>query len=227
MVFNDLYIQTKNDLAEAVNALGFVPFFPNCIPGFSVKEHIDPAAWFPDEGEGIWEWKGPVIRETHCAYGKFFRNKAVFISEEWFPVFAGLRRDGMDFNEQYELGLISFHEKTLYRFLADRRNATSLELKHLAGFGKEGNKGFDPLMARMQMQTFVLISDFVYKRDRWGMPYGWGVAQYALPERYFGEAFADAVFERSSEESYRMILNHLRRILPHASEKLINSLLKN
>ena len=226
MVFDDLYIRTENDLAEAVDALGFVPFFPNCVPGFSVKEHIDPAVWFPDEGEGIWEWKGPVIRGTHCAYGKFFRNKAVFVSRKWFPEFANLRRGGLDFDEQYDLGLVSYQEKTLYRLLADRQKITSVELKRTGGYGRDGKKGFDPLMTRMQMRTYAVISDFVYQRDRWGMPYGWGVAEYATPERFFGEEFTDAVYARSPEGSYARITAHLQSILPRASEAQLLRLLK-
>ncbi|MBR6941255.1 MAG: hypothetical protein IKH65_10635, partial [Clostridia bacterium] len=89
----DIYIKTKKDLEDAVTEFGFVPFFSNSVPGFSLEENVSPRAWFSSD-EGAWEWKGPVIRETGCAYGKFFENKAVFISKEWFPDFANYRRDG-------------------------------------------------------------------------------------------------------------------------------------
>ena len=90
-------IRKKEDLSEAVNQFGFLPFFANPIPGFSIEEHIDSRIWFTEE-EGPWEWKGPVIRELGCAYGKFFEKKAAFISKEWFPDFANYRRDGYDFD---------------------------------------------------------------------------------------------------------------------------------
>ena len=74
-------IKTKNDLCRTVEDCGFLPLFANEIDGFSVEEHVADAAWFSGE-EGVWEWKGPVIRETKCAYGKFLYKKAAFISRK-------------------------------------------------------------------------------------------------------------------------------------------------
>ena len=91
--FDDLYITSLDDMIQAVNDLGIVPFFSNSIPGFSIEEHCKPEIWFTDI-TGPWEWKGPVIRETNCAYGKFFEHKAAWISKKWFPDFANYRRDG-------------------------------------------------------------------------------------------------------------------------------------
>lgn len=54
------------DLAEAIEAYGFLPYFCNSLPGFSIEEHVDPKAWFTDDA-GVWKWKGPVIRETGAA----------------------------------------------------------------------------------------------------------------------------------------------------------------
>ena len=107
-------IKTQKDLEKAVEAYGILPLFRNAIPGFSVEEHTVPEAWFSGE-EGVWEWKGPVIRNTGCAYGKFFGNKAVFISMDWFPDFANYRRDGYDFDARFEDGLASYKDRTLYK----------------------------------------------------------------------------------------------------------------
>ncbi|MCD7829719.1 MAG: hypothetical protein LUG58_04705, partial [Clostridiales bacterium] len=71
----DFIIRTKGDLTEAVQRIGILPLFQNSLPGFSAEEHAAPTAWFSDE-PGVWEWKGPVIREAGCAYGKFFEKKA-------------------------------------------------------------------------------------------------------------------------------------------------------
>ena len=49
MIFNDLYIKNINDLKTAVTELGFVPFFENSIPSFSIEEHVDPRIWFSNE----------------------------------------------------------------------------------------------------------------------------------------------------------------------------------
>ncbi len=226
MLFSELYITSESDLTDAINALGFVPFFRNAVPGFSIAEHIAPAAWFPDEGEGIWEWKGPAIRKARCAYGKFFEKKAVFISEEWFPDFMNLRTGGLTFEEQYDYGLVSYPEKQIYRLIEERGPVTSKELKFLLGYGKEGKKGFDTLITRLQARCGAVISDFKYQRDKYGMPYGWGVAQYETPEAFFGEDYANDAFARTPEESYARVTEHLRSILPGAAEAQIGKILK-
>ena len=87
-------ISSEKDLAAMVETYGFLPLLKNSIPGFSVEEHTPPELWFADGVDGPWEWKGPVIAETGCAYGKFFSGKAGFISREWFLDFANYRRDG-------------------------------------------------------------------------------------------------------------------------------------
>lgn len=39
-------IQTEDELLRAITAYGFLPFFQNDIPGFSVEEMTDPSVWF-------------------------------------------------------------------------------------------------------------------------------------------------------------------------------------
>ena len=109
----DFTIRTKQDLMDAVESFGFVPLFRNSIPGFSVEEHVAPEAWFSEE-DGVWEWKGPVIRELGCAYGKLFERKAAFVSRAWFPELANYRRDGYDFDARFDDGLASYPDRTLF-----------------------------------------------------------------------------------------------------------------
>ena len=118
--FDDFIIDSIDDLKMLIDELGFVPFFENEIEGFSIEEHMAPGHWYDDSTDGFWdawEWKGPVIRETQCAYGKFLRGKAMYISSKWFPDFANYRRDGYDFDARYEDGLASFGDKELYVLL--------------------------------------------------------------------------------------------------------------
>ena len=149
----DFYIRTKQDLIEAVRTFGFVPLFKNSIPGFSVAEHVAKEAWFESE-EGVWEWKGPVIRETGCAYGKFFEHKAVFISREWFPDFANYRRDGYDFDALYDDELAPFKDKELFDLLEQQAPIKSKLLKKLGDYRKGGKTGFDTIITRLQAQAF-------------------------------------------------------------------------
>lgn len=59
-----------------------------------------------------------------------------------------------------------------------------------------------------------------------GSPYGWGVAEYSTPEEFFGEDFTGRVYQKSPEESYQRIVDHLRSLFPDADENAIRKILK-
>ena len=214
----DFTVRTKQDLIDAVHEFGFVPLFRNTIPGFSVEDHVAREAWFGSE-EGVWEWKGPVIRESGCAYGKFFGHKAAFISMEWFPDFANYRRDGYDFDALYDDGLASYRDRELFELLDQNAPVLSGTLKEKGDYRKGGKKGFDTIVTRLQAECYVVISDFVYQKDRFGNRYGWGVAEYSTPEKLFGDAFRANVYRREPEESLEIVLRQLEKLLPGIGRK--------
>ena len=221
-------IRTKKDMIKAVETFGFLPFFANSIPGFSIEEHVVNDVWYTS-GENewkVWEWKGPVIRESGCAYGKFFENKAAFISKEWFPDFANYRRDGYDFDARFDDGLASYRDKDLYELLAANVPVLSKDLKTMGNYGKGGRKGFDTILTRLQAQCYVLTSDFVYARTKQGKNYGWGIAEYSTPEAFFGNFFRERVYRRTPEESYQRIFDHISALFPDVDEKAIRKILK-
>ena len=224
MNINDIYIRTFEDLKAAVQELGFLPYFANSVSGFSIEEHVDPRVWFGDE-PGTWEWKGPVINDLQCSYGKFFERKAVYISRDWFPDFANYRRNGYDFDARYEDGLAPYKDKILYELVAKNSPILSKHLKAIGDYRKGGNKGFDTRITRLQSQGYVVISDFVYMVDKHGKEYGWGVAEYATPEQFLGGPFTENVYRRTPEESFERICQHLHKILPDTDEASIRKLL--
>ncbi len=230
MTFNDNFkIRSMQDLEDLIDAVGFVPFFANEIEGFSIEEHIGKGCWYTDGDNGFWpawEWKGPVITEMKCAYGKFLRGKAMYISRKYFPDFANYRRDGYDFDSRYDDGLASFYDKELYELLAANAPVMSKQLKSLGGYGKNGKKGFDSSISRLQKQCYVVISDFRYEKDRFGNAYGWGVAEYSTPEKLMGRKFSDNVYKHTPEESYERLVKHFKKILPDADISEIERILK-
>ena len=226
MKYNDNFtIKTKSDLISLVNEWGFLPFFVNEIEGFSIEEHVDADIWFTDN-PGPWEWKGPVIRETGCAYGKFFKKKAAYISAEWFYDFANYRRDGYDFDARYDDGLVQYRDKRLFELVDANAPILSKKLKQMGNYRKDGNKGFDTIITRLQSQCYVITSDFIYAKDKYGNEYGWGIAQYSTPEHFMGDAFTEHVYERTPEESYAKVLEHLKKMLPDVKEDIIKKFLK-
>ncbi len=226
---DDFAISSEEELINLINELGFVPFFANEIAGFSLEEHIAPGCWYDDANEGFWpawEWKGPVIRGMKCAYGKFLRGKAMYISAKWFPDFANYRRDGYDFDARYDDGLASFYDRELFELLDENAPLMSKELKRIGDYGKNGKKGFDTMMTRLQKQCYVITSDFRYATDKLGNEYGWGIAEYSTPEKFMGKKFTDAVYKRTPEESFARVLKQLKKILPDAEEEQIRKILR-
>lgn len=88
-----IIIERQEQLEALIKEWGFLPFFKNVIPGFSIEEMTPPELLFGDDFEkGPWQWKGPIIANWESAYGKFFQKKAGYISLEWLPDFMNWRR---------------------------------------------------------------------------------------------------------------------------------------
>lgn len=204
------YIASQKDLENAIEEYGIVPFFKNSLKGFSIKENVDPAVWFGD-GEGVWEWKGPVIRRTGCAYGKFFENKAAFVSREVFCHLANFRRDGYDFDARFDDGLASFKDRELFELIDANAPILSKTLKAAGGYGRGGKKGFDTVLNRLMHQCYVIVDDFVYLTDKNGAPYGWGVASYSTPERVMGGDFSSQVYSCVPDQSFEFLIKRIGR----------------
>lgn len=229
----DFYIKTKQDLIDAIEEFGIVPFFENNIKGFSIEENVDPKVYFSD-GPGVWEWKGPVILETKCAYGKLFNKKAAFVRKDIYYDLANYRRDGYDFEARVSDGLVYYNEEFLYNIIASRHSILSKTAKAIGGYvkpkekGKDAwvpRKGFDTTITNLQMKGYVLISDFDYEVDKNGEFYGWGIARYTTPEEYYGKTFAKRCYKRSPEESYKKLFRLIKKINPDASKEEIKKFL--
>lgn len=218
-------LDSPQKISSLVRELGFLPFFKNSIPGFSIEEMTPPQLWFSDSEEGPWEWKGPVIRLGGCIYGKFFAGKACYISEDWIPDFLNYRRDGYDFDSRYDCGLASRRDMDVYGAVERYGDVLSKKLKSVCGYTKAGGqKGFDGIITRLQMQGYICISDFEYMVDKKGNKYGWGVARYSTPEKIFGYDFTSSAYSREPEESFERIVLHICKTFPAAERSVVERL---
>lgn len=226
------------DLEKLISQMGFLPFFGNEIPDFSVEEFTPHDLWFSDE-DGPWEWKGPILRNGNCAYGKIFQKKAGFVSMEWFPDFVNYRRSvyNIQVESQESMGNL------VYETVVKHESLLSKEIKALCGYKKKRTKksinpfdswessevkaiysetepkkeGFETVITRLQMGTWLIVADFEYLYNKQGEPYGWGVARYATPEALYGEDVILASKHRTAEESKQRLVNHLTQLLPQAT----------
>ena len=208
-------------LSEYVLKYGFLPFFKNPVPGFSVEEMCPPELWFTDK-PGPWEWKGPVIRGGKCTYGKFFKSKAVYVSLQMLPYLCSLRRDGYDFDARCDDELVFYRDKEIYEIIQKRGSVVSKELRRLSG----EDKSFDKYITRLQMQTYVVTKDFVYEQSRDGRPYGWGVAVYSTPEHLFGRGLVTSQYKTKPDECLKIIVDRIMTFFPDTDEKTVIKLIK-
>lgn len=238
-------IHNVDEMEELVSEKGFMPFFYCGIDGFSIAENTPQELWFSDEQDGPWEWKGPVILQGGFAYGKFFQNKAGFVSMDWFPDFLNYRRSVYRVSTDERLilktleehnSLLSKELKTLcgYRkprthyssnpLLRDSEKATAV-IKHHVEAKKKQREGFETAVTKLQMGCRVVTADFEYNYDKQGHRYGWGVARYCTPEDFFGAESFEHLKGRKPEESRDVIFNHLAKVLPQASEEDLQKLI--
>ena len=214
-------IKCIEELYEYIDTVGFLPLFCSHVPGFSLEELTASSAWFSGEEEDPWHWRSIAATEGKVVYGKFFGKKAGFISKEWFPYFASYRRDGYDFDTLYELGEASRKAKLLMDALDGRESVPSHMLKELAGFGRNGEKGFDGAITNLMMQTYVVICGFERKLNKNGEEYGWPVADYCSVEAKFGYDFVRSKYHISKEEAHAKILEQMHKLYPDATDKEI------
>lgn len=223
-------IHTVEEAVTYINEVGFLPLFKNEIPGFSLEERTVPEYWWCDDAtKDPWMWRAVIAREQKIAYGKFFDKKAGFISREWLPYFVNYRRDGYDFDALYEDGKApNKNKKIMTNFIGEHQDAEiySNELKKMAGFGKEGEKGFDGAIANLMMQTYLCNCDFRKRKNKKGTEYGWDVAIYASPEHLWGYDYVTSQYREQPEESWNRIRTTMLERYPAAPEKQIRKVLK-
>ena len=214
-------VRSAEDITALVEEAGFLPFFKNRIPGFSVEECCPRELWFSDTVDGPWEWKGPIARSGRCVYGKLFGGKAGLVSREWLPDLANYRRDGYDFDARFDDGLAPIRDKAVFDAVYEEGALLSKELRDRCGA-----KGFDTVITRLQMQTYLCVADFVYMTDRHGKPYGWSVAKYAAPETLLGYDYVTGAYARQPAASRERIVDKLRAVLRDVDGGLIGKLIQ-
>lgn len=212
-------ILTIDQLIDYISQVGMLPLLNIGIEGWSADDVVDEECRYhtdPEEGWEwkLWEWKGPILGETRCAYGKFFEKKAGFITQEWWPDFCNYRRSR---NPYPATGSI---EETILETLRFSGSLITRELRAACGFtGTKMRSKFDSYLTKLEMGGYIVTEDFVYPKDKHGKEYGWGWSLLTTPERLFGKEACRT--SRSPEESYERLFQHLHVLLPELSENRI------
>lgn len=220
-------LATCSELAAYIDEVSFLPLLPlsrsGCY-GWSADEAVAPQCRYvllPGGGWQwkLWEWKGQLIQETGCAYGRFFDNRAAFVSRAWWPHLCNWRRSCLPRPAEGSI------EEAILFMLREHGSLINKDLRRLCGFTGTGVRGkFDAYVTRLQMAGYVVTEDFVYPRDKHGHEYGWGWSRYTTPEERFGHAACHP--DATPEASHAALLEHFARLLPSATSRTLEALLK-
>ena len=218
-------LHTADELIAYIDEVGFLPLFANGVPGFSVEEHTEVGYWWGgDPKHDPWEWRAILARSGRVAYGKFFDNKAGFISREWLPYFANHRRDGYDFDSLWDDEKATFRQKRIMDQFGPDTELFSNELKLKAGYGKGGEPNFEGMVTGLQMDLYLCVRDFRQRLNKQGQPYGWAIAVYCMPEHLFGYDLMSAAYGEAPSVSRERILEHMRRLYPGVTDAQLEKL---
>ena len=212
------------ELMECVRAVGFLPLLDSGIAGYSAEGLMAEECRYVEFADGtwkwpLWQWKGPAVTEGNCVYGKFFAGKAGFVSRQWWPDLCNWRRSQNVYPQQDSV------EDVILCVLREQGSMITRELRKACGFtGYNMRSRFDAYITRMQMSCRIVTENFVYPRDKHGREYGFGWSLLTTPELLLGNESCQC--SRTPEESYQLMCEHLRRLLPNVSQKQLEKLIK-
>lgn len=216
-------IDSAAALIELIQEIGFLPLLESGIAGYCAEDIVDDDCRYVVFADGgwdwpLWKWKGPVVSDGKCVYGKFFAKKAGFVSLEWWPDLFNYRRSMSPPPEPDSV------EEMIIATLQEQGSMITRQLRKACGFTEPKMRGlFDGYITRLQMACRIVTQDFVYPLDKRGREYGWGWSLLTTPERLMGRQAC--LCERTPQESFAIIQQHFKELLPGSTEKQLLKLI--
>lgn len=221
MTFPEIYSATG--MMNLIQEVGFLPLLDSGINGFSAEDVVAEDCRYVTFPEGgcdwpMWKWKGQIVTEMPCLYGKFFNKKAGYITMEWWPDFCNYRRSKYPRPDDDSI------EGAILATLQQTGSLITRELRAACRFNGKGMRAkFDGYLTRLQMATYIVTEDFVYPVDKHNNEYGWGWSLLNTPEELYGKETCKC--DSTPDESFQRIYDHFMDILPDATEKQILKLI--
>ena len=222
-------IDSARRMHEAVSSLGIVPFFKGGIPGYSIEEMTRREFWITSESLGPWDWKIDLVQSQDIIYGKFLKGaRSAFMTRECFSHLANYRRSCPRYTPKE-----GSPEEQVLELLRKEGSLSTSQIRRSLGLKKAKT---DSVLGSLQFSTLSVIGDIqrVYRGPTLAYS-GWQTAFHCLPEALWDEdenlpypfkAEARAFLpDCRAEESASFLRNTVRKAVPFADQKEIDSLL--
>jgi len=158
-----------------------------------------------------WNWKDSLPERREVLYGKFLKNKPVFIALDIVPSFYALSDNYGeldDYLEEYLAGRMSEEAKKIYEALLEYGALATSELRRAAGISSKGAaRLFDRAIAELQM-SFKIVKVGTSDVNRWKYCY-----VYDLFIRQFPEQVAAARHITQDEAAAVILTRYLRTVV--------------
>lgn len=179
-----------------------------------------PVRWHTGDPEtDPWEWRMRVLEErSDIAYAKVFFRASGYITEEWYPYFLTVRRQGMSFEEAREEGRVSELSRRIYNAVQENGRVPMHEIKRLAGLRDETSAHIEKAMTDLQMGMFLTICGRQQKRNAYGELYGWSSTVFCTPEEFWHREFDDLP---DCDQAIQKICARVSQLNPSAQERKI------
>ena len=79
-------IHNATEMVDLIQEIGFLPLLYSGISGYSAEDVVDSDCRYVVYDDGgwdwpMWKWKGPIVTESPCVYGKFFDKNRIYEGE--------------------------------------------------------------------------------------------------------------------------------------------------
>lgn len=101
----------------------------------------------------------------------------------------------------------------------------STDLKKMAGFGKGGLKNYPGIITGLQMQLYLVITDFRRRKNKKGDEYGMSVSVMFPPEAVWGYDLVTSAYSEDPIQSWQKVYDHVKNLYPNADDGAIIGLI--
>ena len=156
------------------------------------------------------------------AYAKLFYRKGGYITREWYPYFLAARRDGMDFDDEYADGALSYYAKRVYTAVKELGAAPVENIKRLAKFERREKSKFESALVELQMRLYITICGEFQKISKDGSEYGWSSMMYCTTESFWGGDVFDRAARMAADGAYEALREQVYKLNPDADAARID-----